>query len=92
MLNAIGEKRSDIATMELLAAHQCAPGALEVFETLVSLKENGGRNLLQAARMHLAYAENIWEQAAAAFPGNAAIERKISRCRVLGARLAAAGE
>ncbi|MDA0813516.1 MAG: hypothetical protein O3C21_14145, partial [Verrucomicrobia bacterium] len=92
MLKALQDKRPDIATNELLAAHRCSPGALDVFELIVSMKDNGGKNLFRVAREFVARTGNVWEQAAEAFPGNDAISRKISQCRDLRDRLVASIE
>ena len=95
MLDAIRDKKWEIAEMELTAAHQCSPGALDVFELLASLvpfSENGGGQLLQTARRHLVRTNALWQQAVAAFPGNAKIERKKIQCRQLEVRLANDGE
>ncbi|MCB1098496.1 MAG: hypothetical protein KDN22_23185 [Verrucomicrobiae bacterium] len=95
MLDAIRDKKWEIAEMELTAAHQCSPGALDVFELLASLvpfSENGGGQLLQTARRHLVQTNALWQQAVAAFPGNAKIERKKIQCRQLEVRLANDGE
>lgn len=83
LANAIAAKRFDAARIELRSAHKSAPGRLEVFEMLATMKSKCPPELLQSARTHLDAPNALWQEAITLFPENTIMLRELEGCQSL---------